>query len=219
MALKTTKQPAQKFGLCLDWETSGADWGRVSQSIAKYQGLTFGAIVFDATTFEPVAELYVEIKFNAEKYQWDMGAEKIHGKTREYLEANGVSQEEAATQLAELILKYWGPDTPVMFLGHNAEFDINFTAQLLSTIEIEFGKERADPPKFESWIRLHHVILDTSPMGFIAFGLYKSDLLFKRVGFEDRGDHNALQDARQTLEAAAVVRHMVRIAEAEMAAT
>lgn len=214
MALRTTKQPQQKFGLCLDWETSGADWGKISESIRKYQGLTCGAIVFNATTFEPVEELYLEIKFNADKYQWDEGAEKIHGKSRAYLEEHGISQEDAAMKLAELILKYWGPTTPVMFMGHNADFDINFTAQLLDVIEIEFGKERAG--KHDSWIQLHHVILDTSPAGFIAFGLYKSDLLFKHIGFEDRGDHNALEDARQTLSTAAAIRELVRLGEASL---
>lgn len=197
-----TKQPTPKFGLCLDWETSGALWGGDSASI--YQGLSFGAIVFNTEDFSVVEEVYVEVKFDAAKYQWTDGAAKIHGLTIEHLEEHGISQEDAAILLAELILKYWGPDGKVMFLGHNPGFDIRFTHQLMEVIDIEFSVERKT--KMGGWIPLHHVVLDTSAAGFIAFNLYKSDLLFKHLGFADRADHNALQDARQTLETCAVIR-------------
>lgn len=196
-----------EFGLCIDWETSGADFGK--DSSIKYQGLTFGAIVFKTETFEPVEELYVEIKFDSARYQWSDAAEKIHGKTREYLEEHGITQQEAAMKLAELILKYWGPSSKVLFLGHNPEFDRRFTNQLLNTIEIEFSVERTDPPKFDSWIEVFHVVLDTSALGYITLGLYKSDLLFERIGFEKRKEHNALDDARFTLQTCAAIRALV----------
>lgn len=205
MKKKSYQQP-QKYGLCLDWETSGATWG--GDSTIKYQGLAFGAIIFDTATFEPVENLYLEIKFNADKYEWSQGAENIHGLTREYLEANGVTQEEAALSLLELIVKYFGPDSKVMFLGHNPEFDRRFTDQLLSTVEFEFSVER----KHEAFthVPLHHVVLDTSALGMIAFGLYKSDLLFEKIGFGERGDHNALQDAEQTLMTCRIVQQLVQ---------
>jgi DNA polymerase III epsilon subunit-like protein len=142
------------------------------------------------------------------KYKWSDDAQKIHGLTREFLLEKGVSQEEAAIDLASLILKYFGPDSKVMFLGHNAGFDISFTAQLLSAIEIGFSVEK---PKFESWIQLHHVILDTAALGFMTLGLFKSELLFERIGFEARGEHNALTDAEQTLMTCAAIKQLVEI--------
>jgi hypothetical protein len=211
MTKKITKQTTPAFGLCLDWETSGALWG--GDSTRDFQGISFGAIIFDTATFDPVEKLYVEIKFNATRYQWSDGAEAIHGLSREYLEANGMSQEDAAVALAELILKYFG-DTKVMFLGHNTEFDRRFTNQLLNTIEIEFSVEKQT--KFDSWIQLHHVVLDTSSTGFIALGLFKSDLLFAKIGFEDRDAHNALTDAEQTLGTCKVIREMMKIAMGEL---
>lgn len=208
MTKKTTQQ-TPKFGLCLDWETSGAVFG--GDSAKEHQGITFGAIVFNTEDFSPVEKLYVEIKFDETKYKWTDTAEKIHGKSREYLDKNGISQEDAAIKLVELILKYWGPDSKVMFLGHNPGFDIRFTAQLLSTIEFEFSVEKST--NFDSWIQLHYVILDTSAAGFITMGLYKSDLLFDKIGFPERGEHNALVDAEQTLDTCAALQQLVKLGQ------
>ncbi len=213
-----TKQYTPRYGLCIDWETSGAAFGEDSSK--SYQGLTFGAIVFNAATFEEIESIYVEIKFDATKYKWSEEAERIHGKTREYLEKNGVTQEEAAIKLIELILKYWGPSkttgfdpaSKVMFLGHNPLFDMRFTRQLVNSVEMDFWYERDDhSKKFDSRIDLNHVVLDTSALGFITLGLYKSDLLFERIGFQKRAAHNALEDARMTLDTCAAIRGLVEM--------
>jgi DNA polymerase III epsilon subunit-like protein len=201
-----TKQVTPEFGLCVDWETSGAAWGK--DSSIEYQGIQIGIIVFRTKDFSPVEKLKIDIKFDASKYKWSPEAEKIHGLTREYLEENGFTQEEAAGALLELILKYWGPDNKVMFLGHNPEFDRRFTNQLTMTVGIEFSVERTT--NSEGWIQMHHVVLDTSALGFITMGLFKSDLLFEAMGFNERGQHDALQDASQTLETCAVVRMLVK---------
>ena len=58
-------------------------------------------------------------------------------------------------------------------------------------------------------------MLDTSPIGFVTLGLYKSDLLFEKIGYDARGAHNALDDARMTLGAAAAIRQMMKIALGE----
>ena len=208
---KVTQQTPQ-FGLCLDWETSGAVFG--GDSTKDHQGLAFGAIVFNTANFSIVEKLYIEIKFNAAKYKWTEAAEKIHGLTIQHLEEHGVSQEDGAIALAELILKYWGTDSKVMFLGHNPIFDIRFTAQLMATAEIEFSVEKST--NFDSWIQLHHVILDTSAAGFITMGLFKSDLLFEKIGFPERGEHNALADAEQTLETCAALRALTNVAIGEL---
>jgi hypothetical protein len=204
---KPVKQLDFEFGLCIDWETSGAIFGGDSSS--KFQGLSFGAIVFNAKTFEPIEKLYLEIKFDDSKWAWSESAEKIHGMSVEYLAQHGVSQEEAAMALAELILKYWGTDSKVLFLGHNPEFDRRFTNQLLNQIGIEFSVEASG--KFDSRIDVFHVVLDTSALGFITMGLYKSDLLFEKIGFEERGDHNALADAEMTLQTCQAIRALVEI--------
>jgi DNA polymerase III epsilon subunit-like protein len=202
-----TKQQTPQWGLCIDWETSGATWG--GDSSKDYQGLTFGAIVFRTDTFEPVEELYREIKYAPEKgWGWQDTAEKIHGKSRQYLEEHGVDQETAAVELIELIMKYWGTDSKVMLLGHNVEFDRRFTNQLLNQVDFEFSIENTG--KYASRIDVHHVMLDTSSTGFIAFNIFKSDLLFNKVGFEDRGNHDALDDARRTLATAQTINALVQ---------
>ena len=191
---KEFKKPKNhpKFGLAIDWETSGADWDNPVGSHIKYQGLSFGAVVFDADTFEEIERLYCEIKFDESKYSWTEEAAKIHGLTREYLEANGIDREEAAVLLAELILKYFGPNERIMFLGHNVDFDIGFTDQLLNDFGIEIKK--------------HHVKLDTSSTGFITTNRYKSDQLFEYLGFDKRNAHNAMDDILMTIETCRIIR-------------
>lgn len=207
----SSKNNIPKFGLCIDWETSGADFGK--DSSLKYQGITFGAIIFNTSDFSVVEELYCEIKFNSGKVKndfiWTEGAQKIHGKTQEYLEKNGVSMEDAAILLLEMIVKYIG-DQKVLFLGHNAGFDIRFTAQLMREIGVEFSIERAQEDKLDTWVEIHHVVLDTSALGLVTLGIYKSDLLFEKIGFEKRGAHNALEDARMTLATAGAIKALVQ---------
>lgn len=191
-----------KFGLAIDWETSGSDWNNPEGSHIKYQGLSFGAIVFDADTFEEIDKIYVEMQFDSTKYSWDSGAEKVHGLSRDYLAQNGISREEAAVALGQLILKYWGPDGRVMFLGHNIDFDIKFTKQLLGDFGLPLNK--------------HHVQLDTSGTGMIMLGIFKSDQLFEALGFDKRGTHNALDDVQMTLETCRIMRAMSEYAVTEL---
>lgn len=205
------KQVTPEFGLCIDWETSGAAFGKDSSKF--FQGISFGAIVFRTADFSVVEELYCMVKFDESKWQWSDEAQKIHGLTREKLEAEGFTAEEAAGALAELILKYFG-NTKVMFLGHNPEFDRRFTNQLLLNIDVEFSTERVTDSA--GWIEVHHVLLDTSALGMITLGLFKSDLLFDRLGFAERGEHNALTDARQTLETCAAIRQLVQLGMGEL---
>lgn len=192
-----------KFGLGIDWETSGSDWDDPDGSHKKYQGLSFGAVVFDVDTFEPVEKLYCELNFDADKYTWSAEAQAIHGLSREHLAEKGISREEAAVLLGEMILKYFGPDGKVMFLGHNADFDIKFTNQLFNDVGL--------PP-----LNKHHVILDTSSTGFITLGLYKSDMLFERLGFDKRGAHNALEDILMTLETCKIIKSLMTFAMQEI---
>lgn len=189
-----------KYGLLIDWETSGSNFG--GDSSIDYQGLTFGAVVFDTTTFAEVDALYRELQFDDKKYKWTEGAEKIHGKSREYLAANGVSREEGLADLMELMLKYWAPGSKILVAGHNVSFDNDFTAQLFR----DHGLEEA--------LKLHHVVIDTSGIGFVLIGEYKSDAVFSLLGgIEKREEHNALEDARATL---AVLRNARQIFEGSL---
>lgn len=186
-----------KYGLCIDWETTGSDFG--GDSTINYQGIAFGAIIFDTETFEPVETLYREIQFDDTKYKWTDGAEKIHGLSREHLAANGVSREDALTDLLTLIMKFIGTESKIMFLGHNVDFDICFTQQLAR----DFGIE----------LKIHHVKLETSGAGFITIGKYKSNDVFEFfTGIVRDGAHNALDDAMITLETVRNMRALMQAA-------
>jgi DNA polymerase III epsilon subunit-like protein len=176
-----------KYILVLDTETSGSTFGTYEETFQKYQVLSVGAIVATSDTFEPVATLYFTIKFDASKYEWSDGAEKVHGLTREALERDGLTDEEAAATLAEFILTYFGTGK-VMFLGHNPDFDIAGMDQLLE-------KHGLMPD-------LHHVVLDTSALGFITVGKFRSTELFNLMCGTRAEKHNALDDAHMTLQVA-----------------
>lgn len=182
--------PIPTKAVCLDFETSGSTWG--GDSSILHQGISFGLVVFDTRTFEPIDMMYQEIKFDASKYKWSEEAQAIHGLSREHLEENGVSQEDAAFAMCEMLLKHFGPSPTIMLLGHNLSFDICFTKQLLEQFGLMF--------------KIHHVHLDTAGIALVTLGIHKSDLVFDFLGCGERELHNALEDCLMTIEACRRIR-------------
>lgn len=186
-----------KYALGIDWETSGSDFNGWSHD--SYQGIAFGAIIFDTVTFEEVDHLYCELKFDATRYKWSNEAEAIHGLSREYLDKHGMEREDALAELLSVMIKWMGPSPgKIMFMGHNVDFDIGFTCQLAN----DFGME----------IKQYHVKLDTSSTAFALANVYKSDDVFSIfTGQERDGAHNALEDVRLTLESLKAMREIFKI--------
>ena len=185
-----------KYILSLDWETSGSTFGSLEQTTSQYQGVSFGAVVADTETLEIVDTIYEEIQLNP-KYGWSPEAEKIHGLSLAHLTANGVTQEQAAVSLGSLILKYFG-NTPVVFAGHNVEFDIAFTKQLMD--------------QFGCMFEISHRKIDTAGIGFAMFNIMKSDELYEFLGLPERSAHNALEDAIYTIESLKTIRQLMNAA-------
>lgn len=202
MAQENTK-PRGYIDLILfaDAETSGLAFSsdnpaRDPATGDTFQAVSFGLIVANAQTLKPIEELYVEIKWNGES-KWDKRAEAVHGLSLAHLEEHGVDEEEAVVRIASLILKYWGPESPVCLAGHNvATFDKFFLQELLKKhgIHIKFGSKT----------------IDTNAIGFATFGTHNSDDLFAIVGCPERdpSNHNALTDARNALQAVRTVRQL-----------
>lgn len=189
-------------GLCLNYETPVAN----PKTGERHQAISWGIIVADAKTLKPIEKLYIEVKWNkASKAQrkedssFGTKAEQIHGLDFQYLEKNGVTEEEAVIQIGNLIVKYWGPTVSIRTLGHNVHlFDLPFLRDLFERmgVPLSFGNR-------------HY---DTNSIGFATLGTFNSDDLFEAVGFEKRGDHNALTDAEQALEATRIIRTIFRSA-------
>jgi DNA polymerase III epsilon subunit-like protein len=200
----TVKQKQPIFGMCIDWETTGIDWNNPTNTPVKYQGISFGLVIFRFKNFEIVDTLYREIKFVESEYKWDDSAEKIHGLSREHLEANGISQEDALCDFIEFTEPYFGsPLSNVWLMGHHIDFDIRMTDHLFKKFGIELP--------FDKFFKL-----DTVAASMIAFGDYKSEALFQRLGFEERTTHNALEDAIKTVEAAQAIHALVQIGLGEI---
>ena len=183
--------------LAFDCETTGLTFGGDDPSI-NHQALSWGFIIADAATLRPIEELYVEIKWDGESH-WSPQAEKIHGMSKEYLEKNGVTEQDAVEQIGSLILRHWGPTVCVQTLGHNSiTFDMWFLKRLMRKfgIELKFGNRQ----------------YDTNSMGWISFEIFNSDDLFTACGIERGKVHNALEDARCTLEAARRIRLLFKSA-------
>lgn len=174
-------RPPAKFGLAIDWETSGYS---IPNYAAHHSGISFGAAIFDTKTLEVVDSIYVEVQPHPGRL-WDDGAERVHGLTREHLAEHGVSREEAAVQLASLVIKWIGTDK-VLALGHRVYFDIAFTDDLMSEIDVKF---EWDPIK-----------LDSAAIASVFLHETSSDGLFARCGFTERQEHNSLEDILLTLE-------------------
>lgn len=176
--------------LALDCETSGLFFNTDDPSYdpatkQHHQPVSFGLIVVDADTLKIIEELYVEIKWD-KKSQWNARAEAIHGLSKSYLEANGMDMGDAVVEIANLIIRHWGPDSPVCVLGHNPQFDLWFLKRLLRSegLEIKFGSK----------------MIDTNSVGFTIFQTHNSDDLFELIGLDPRAEHNALDDARNALQ-------------------
>ena len=171
-----------RFGLGMDWETSGFS---VPDYAAKHQGISFGAIIFDFKSLDPVEELYREVKFDATKYLWDAGAERVHGLSQAHLAQHGVTQEEAAVDLANLVIKYFSTED-IILLGHRVHFDRAFTQQLTESQGI--------------FINYHPTTLDSASIGAVLMETSKSEEIFQTMGMPPRKAHNSLEDIKYTLE-------------------
>lgn len=173
------------FGLAIDWETSGyrAPANKGEGYADTHQGLSFGAKVVDMRSLDVVEELYLEIKYDP-KYEWSDGAAKVHGLTKERL-SSGVTQEEAAMQLGNIIIKYFGTDD-VILIGHRVYFDRDFTDQLFDTIGIK--------------MKWHPTLIDVSAISTVMLEMSKSEAIFQILGMPPRKAHNAMEDISMSLE-------------------
>lgn len=185
--------------LAIDFETSGLFFSSENDNPCfnrntgeYYQPVSCGIIVANASTLTSIEKLYLEIQWDG-KSLWSEKAESVHGLSKAYLKKNGITKQEAVVQIANLILKYWGPDNNIQLLGHNVHlFDAVFLDHLMQSEEIP--------------LRMANRHVDTYSAGFATFGTFNSDDLFEAVGFEKRKDHNALTDAEQALETARIIR-------------
>lgn len=175
--LHVTHTPPNRIEACEDFE--------------EYQILSIGLIVASVKTFAPIEKLYLEIKWNG-KSTWNMKAQNIHGLTKEYLEEHGITEEEAVVQIAQLILKYWGPTGYLVFLGHNITFDIQFLDRLMS--------------KFGIQLNISGRFIDTNSLGMATVGSFTSDELFDKMGLPIRDKHNSMEDIEYTLQSAAIIK-------------
>jgi len=182
-----------KYLLALDAETSGMFYNQIDPSTDGkdfYQSISWGFIVADSLTLKPVDEVYIVLNWDG-KSLWNQQAQDIHGLSKTHLAEHGVSYEEGATELFEMLLKYWGPDSVITTLGHNhVMFDLYFMRRWLEPLGVM--------PK------ISHRNIDTNALGFVGFQSYSSDELFHKVGLPERDPkkHNALTDAAYALETA-----------------
>ena len=190
--------------LAIDCDTTGLCFTSESPVYNSYtkerhQTVSWGLIVANATTFEPVEELYLEIKWNdssilqrQQNPSFGKEAENVHGLTKTYLDEHGISEEQAAAEIGNLIVKHWGVDSCVRTLGHNvATFDLLFLRDLLTRQQLNF--------KFGN---RHY---DSSSLSLGTVGAFNSDDLFTTLGFDARNAHNSLEDARMSLNAFRII--------------
>lgn len=175
----------------IDVETSG--FTRGDDITRNHQIVSIGLVIADLD-FDTIDKLYLEIKPNGTSH-WDTAAEKIHGLSREYLEENGISEEDAVVKIAEFLLRYHEPSDALFFLGHNPRnFDVPFFKKLMTKYGVEF--------------KIAHRVIDSYSVGFTCLGAKDSDELFNMF-YKKRGAHNALRDAEMALGVCKNIRKII----------
>lgn len=179
-----------KYILALDSETSGLSFNSDDPSYDSeldncYQALSWGLIVLESDTYKEVDKMYIEIKYD-DNFIWSDKAAAVHGLTKEYLDKNGVDECEAVVQIANFIIKFWGPDNAICLLGHNVYFDKCFLRRMMRRhgIDLRFGNR----------------LIDTNSIGAALIQSFTSDELFFKMGLPERTMHNALEDIEYTVE-------------------
>jgi DNA polymerase III alpha subunit (gram-positive type) len=108
--------------------------------------------------------------------------------SKEHLEKNGLKEEDALYDMVEFIMKHVDVSKPLYCLGHNlVSFDIPFFKDLLFRHEVV-------------GITFAHRQLDTFALSMGTVQEHDSNTLFSRLGLASRGKHNALDDAKYSLE-------------------
>jgi len=194
-----------EYILAIDCESTGLCFNSDSpvynpETGERHQAISWGMVVADTHTLQPVDELYVEIKWNdnslkqlEQNPEFGKKAQEIHQLTATHLEDNGVSEEEAVVKIANMIIKYWGPDSKINLLGHNvATFDMMFLHDMMNRVGVP--------------IKTAHRHLDSWSVGFGVMEQFNSNDLFDSVGLPTRSCHNALEDAKMALESVRRIR-------------
>lgn len=180
--------------IAVDVETSGFSKG--DDITLNYQIVSIGLIIADKN-FKEIDSFYCEIKWNGIS-EWDKYAEKIHGLSKEYLDANGLDEEDAVFAITEFLLKHIEPDEYIFFLGQNPRnFDVPFFTKLTNKHDVHF--------------KIAHRTVDSFSIGFAAFGAQNSDELFGMF-YDTRKEHNALDDARMSLGVCRRVKKIIKAA-------
>jgi hypothetical protein len=203
-----------EYALAVDCETTGLCFKNYNHGEnpvynpdtgERHQALSWGMMIVRVDDMSVVEELYVEVKWNEHSLEqrlnnpnFGKGAEKVHGLTFQYLEENGMSEEEAVVKIGEIILKYFGPDNAIKLIGHNVHlFDLAFLRDLFNRhgVVLKFGNRH----------------MDSNSLGFGTVGAWNSGDLFETLGHESRGNHNALDDIRMTVDAFRTIRQLWRL--------
>ncbi|HZN03001.1 MAG TPA: 3'-5' exonuclease [Candidatus Polarisedimenticolia bacterium] len=132
---------SREIFFCVDIEASGP-------VPALYNMVSIGALAVSKREHRWVPEeerFYIELKPMAAGF--DPGAMKVHGITREHLEAHGVAPDEAMRRLAAFVeerLRKTGGRA--VFVGHNAAFDWSYISWYYERFSIPnpFGYKALD---------------------------------------------------------------------------
>lgn len=168
----------------IDCETSGMKFGALDPS-EGYQSISWGIVASNTETFKAIDSLYVEIKWDGVS-GWSSKAESVHGLSKEHLEQNGMTKEEAAVKIVEFFMKHDPELKHLLFLGHNVRaFDIPFMRRLLDDVDLKLD--------------IAHRSLDTLSLSMGTVMAQSSDELFETLGIKRKEPHNALSDALAAL--------------------
>lgn len=107
------------------------------------QPLSIALGIVDMDTLKLEDKLFVNIKFDPEKYVWQTKLEKIHGISKDEA-LQGMDHYDAIEQIAAFLYSHFKSD-PIPLLGYNAlSFHIPFLNKLLKEEDINFKFDRKE---------------------------------------------------------------------------
>lgn len=121
------------FYLSIHVETTGLNWDTDKSINEGYSIVTIGATICDKN-FNKVDDKIIFIDNELSNKEL---APEYNGITQEFLNGEGISEEDAVIEFANFILKHFSPDDNIVCLGQNVQsFCMPFLKELLHKYEV-----------------------------------------------------------------------------------
>lgn len=198
----------------LDFETSGYDPSEKKSSSHKVMITQVACVVVSGDKLEELDRYESYVLPYDSKLEWQEGAEKITGITKQMLYDKGKHIKAVFKEMSELISKHSTNNQKTTLVGQNIPFDIDFLVR---------GYEIAGGDIYKTWncttingmpIPQFIDLMDLAKLDVQSLKSYNLESICEHYGVEYLDGHDAMNDVLITLEAFKAIVHKLRNNEA-----